>query len=483
MLPELPNLNKITAEYCKIRNLKEIVAKFPSLNIGKFKHNQLSLYEDIEEIKDFEYLAELDIRENPLSTQPAIRERVICDVPDLEVFNEIELLEPGHRFRVENDKIREELAKAEDVANSEKHYEDIVDDTFGEIRDENGEKYDQRKLDERFEEAERNFLKNEADLLKVDLNISSKLVPLTRDENRLEDLENFTNEDLIKESKDFKKKVKDDYEKIRKDFRNIMNQLRFSELETFDKLASLEANVNLGKDPYLAMQDEIRKIDEEARKNKVKYGFVTSRSNKEDSDDEDMRDLSTGKENESMVHLDSKPYSDLSISSSAKKAPRRSSLTKKSSVKGKALPFRSSAGFGNRSDKTDLTAQIKTKKKPIRAESARRKNLPPSSMNKERLNELKEIKMTQEKDKIMDEFHRIVSKTTTSFKEPKFPNSTRKRVLEPIKSMSKDTISRADSESGISTAVKNITKFTKPNMLAAQNDAIREMLKSKSTTE
>lgn len=39
--------------------------------------------------------------------------------------------------------------------------------------------------------------------------------------------------------------------------------------------------------------------------------------------------------------------------------------------------------------------------------------------------------MNEEKDKILNEFNRIVS-STTAFKEPVFPKSSKKSVLKPI---------------------------------------------------
>ena len=85
--------------------------------------------------------------------------------------------------------------------------------------------------------------------------------------------------------------------------------------------------------------------------------------------------------------------------------------------------------------------------------------------------------MDEEKDRIMNEFQKIVSKTSNSFKEPAFPNSTRKKMLEPIKQSSKNLKETIDVTPPI--PLKNITKYSKPGMLSAQNDAIREMLRTK----
>jgi len=53
-----------------------------------------------------EYLAELDIRNNPLERVAAIQEMIVADIPDLEVYNEIELLEPGYKYKVMNEEIK-----------------------------------------------------------------------------------------------------------------------------------------------------------------------------------------------------------------------------------------------------------------------------------------------------------------------------------------------------------------------------------------
>ena len=53
-----------------------------------------------------EYLAELDIRNNPLERVAAIQEMIVADIPDLEVYNEIELLEPGYKYKIMNEEIK-----------------------------------------------------------------------------------------------------------------------------------------------------------------------------------------------------------------------------------------------------------------------------------------------------------------------------------------------------------------------------------------
>jgi hypothetical protein len=197
------------------------------------------------------------------------------------------------------------------------------------------------------------------------------------------------------------------------------------------------------KNPYAEMKEEIQKIDQMSRRQKQQFGFMTSYSDKDASDEELDLGVPLGKENSNSMMFETHSEYATRDPSSAKKQPRKSSLIRKTSSKRKPLPFRSSAGFGNKSQKTDLTNQTSAKKKTMRAGSARRK-LPPPAVNKEKLNELKEHKMTQEKDRIMDEFTKIVSKTSTSFKEPKFPNSTRKQVLQPIRPPSKGSAYRTE---------------------------------------
>jgi Leucine-rich repeat (LRR) protein len=114
LIPFLPSLSKLTAEHCALENLKTVTSKFPDLNIGNFKHNVLREFQDIEEITKIDYLAELDIRENPLSQVPAIKETILAEIPDLEVFNEEELLEPGFRFKVQNEEIKKYLEDTEE---------------------------------------------------------------------------------------------------------------------------------------------------------------------------------------------------------------------------------------------------------------------------------------------------------------------------------------------------------------------------------
>lgn len=100
------------------------------------------------------------------------------------------------------------------------------------------------------------------------------------------------------------------------------------------------------------MKNEIQRIDEEEQQRR-KFGFLTSRSANDDSDQDRDEPSDFGKENE--VLLEYSRYSNgynqsrtdkhhnLSMQSSASKTKRQSSLIKK-----KPLPFRSSAGFNNK---------------------------------------------------------------------------------------------------------------------------------------
>jgi hypothetical protein len=467
LIPPLINLSKLTAQHCQIRNLKYIDSKFPNLNIGNFKNNSIGLYEEIESIKGIDYLAEFDIRNNPLAFRPAVQEMIVADVPDLEVYNEIELLEPGFKYKVENEELKRRLAETN--KEEEELLEKILDKVFDEQGEPQEKRMTQKAIQEKFEEVENNCHKNEVELVKAQLSISANLVPLTRDKNKISEVEEFTGEQLIKESVDFKKRVKSDYETIRKDFRKVVNQLRFDELEFSQKMNSSKPDVDL----YIEMLNEIKKFDQQSKINRAKFGFMTSRSDEKDSDDELEKAVPLYKENASSIIYDSTMHDEFEQIENKKK--RNNSLIRKSNNKSKPLPFRSSAGF-NKANKQDLTGQ-KIQKKTVRAGSARKK-LPPTPGNKEKLNELKELKMTQEKDRIMGEFNKLVSKTTTSFKEPKFPRSTRKNVLEPIRPPSNSASLGGDADFGLN-VIKNISKFSKPNMLAAQNEAIREMLRTK----
>uniref|UniRef100_A0A7S3P2N3 Uncharacterized protein n=1 Tax=Euplotes crassus TaxID=5936 RepID=A0A7S3P2N3_EUPCR len=352
-----------------------------------------------------------------------------------------------------NQEIRKYLEDTKETV--EQQQEGIIDEAFSNIKDKNGEKMDPDKLTKKFEEVEENQMKNEAEMIRAQLSISANLQPLMRDKNNLKELEEATNDILITESVEYSKKLKKDYSEIRSSFRNVMNHLRFDEFGTFDKLKSTQ-NQDL-KDPYLEMQEEILKINQEQKKK----GFITSYSEANDSGDEEqlVEDVplkNTDKLNKSA----SKPSQKRSVSIRSKKS----------------LPFRSSAGFNKKNQKPDLTG--KSTSKLMRAGSARKRKLPPTGKNKEELNQLRELKIDEEKDKILSEFNKIVSKTSTDFKKPKFPNSSRKKVLQPIKSYGKSSSVISDSEAGV-TALKNITKYTKPSMLAAQNEAIASILSNK----
>ena len=74
----------------------------------------------------------------------------------------------------------------------------------------------------------------------------------------------------------------------------------------------------------------------------------------------------------------------------------------------------------------------------------------------------------------MSEFNQIVSKTSNNFKAPKFPNSSRKQILEPLSSKSKLPLFFNHVH------CIDLTKLNKPGMLGAQNEMIRRMLQSNS---
>ncbi len=58
-VPDLERLGKLKAENCRVKNLKFVHSKFPSLNIINVKNNDITLYEEIEDIKKIEYLGKI----------------------------------------------------------------------------------------------------------------------------------------------------------------------------------------------------------------------------------------------------------------------------------------------------------------------------------------------------------------------------------------------------------------------------------------
>ena len=345
----------------------------------------------------------------------------------------------------------------EDTKNqTEENCEGIIEEAFSKIKDEKGEKMNFEKLNAKFDEAERGHMKNETEIVKAQLNISANLQPLTKDHNNIKEVQDSTNEELVKESKEYHKKLQNDYKNIRNNFRSIMNKLIYKEYDVFDKIKG--QNINVENDPYSDMREEIKRIDEEEKRK----GVIRSHSEGYDSHEE-------GEEKETRIPLGKSSKVNVSAS---KNVNRRGSLVRKNNSK-KRLPFRSSAGFSKKGQKQDMVGR--GSQRVMRVGSARWNKLPPQKKMKEGLNQLKELKINEEKDKIMDEFNKIVSKTSTSFKEPLFPKSSRKKVLQPIRTYSKGSKVTSETNSG-PTALKNITKFNKPGMLAAQNEAIASIL-------
>ena len=70
LLPDLINLSKLTAEYCQIKNLNFIDSKFESLNIANFRNNKITLYKDVEGIKEIDYLGKKILHYSFLNLNP-----------------------------------------------------------------------------------------------------------------------------------------------------------------------------------------------------------------------------------------------------------------------------------------------------------------------------------------------------------------------------------------------------------------------------
>lgn len=113
---------------------------------------------------------------------------IVADIPDLEVYNEIELLEPGYKYIVMNEEIKQYLEDTKDP--NEDKCEGIIDEAFSKMKDEKGEQMNLEKLNSKFEEAEKGHMKNETEIVKAQLSISANLQPLTRDKNSIKEIEN-----------------------------------------------------------------------------------------------------------------------------------------------------------------------------------------------------------------------------------------------------------------------------------------------------
>ena len=137
IFPEMPSLSKITAEYCSIKSLKGIYDRFPNLNIWNFRNNKISTFEDVEDIKGFEYLAEFDIRENPFGKQNTAQGLILTYLPDLEVYNNQQLLDPGHRYKLETEQLKKEMAKMKFQEDEDEQFEKMLEEAFTEAGLEN----------------------------------------------------------------------------------------------------------------------------------------------------------------------------------------------------------------------------------------------------------------------------------------------------------------------------------------------------------
>ena len=219
-------------------------------------------------------------------------------------------------------------------------FSDILNEAFGSNQAEK-DKIDIKQMKTAVEKVEEGALRVEEKLIMGQMDINNKLVPLMGDTNNLVKIENMTKKELIDESENYRDQLKTSYGDIRNQFREVMNKVRYDELGTF---SSMRAQTAQGQrdDPYINMQNEIKRLDEEQKKTrKVRFGFVTSRSMDDSGSDVSNDDdgyhsqgdpNNAGKENESMISLGGKTYQKLSMGNSARKTTK-GSLTRKSSKK------------------------------------------------------------------------------------------------------------------------------------------------------
>jgi hypothetical protein len=395
--PPLNNLARLNADSCKIKSLKFIHQKFPMLNIGIFKNNLICNFEEIDHIRHIEYFPEFDIRDNPLASQLGIEGMISAIVTDLEIYNNKQIKETGMRYKIENEKLKKQI-ELDDVMDGLKDdfLEDILNEAFADQKEKH--KIDTKLIRETVEKAEDGEFRVDQKLIISQMDLNNKLVPLLGDKNNLVQIESMTKEQLVNESENYRTQIKDDYNGIRGQFRDCMNKVRYDELDTISQMRAQTAQEQTS-DPYAQMKEEIKRLDrEQEQTRKVRFGFVTSRSEGGDSDEElSENSQKIGKENDSMISMNGKTYEKLSMGNTARKSARNS-LTRKPS-KTRDTTFRSSAGFVSQKNHQDLNSEVgfKVRKKNTRAESARKRKLPPSSMSKDQLNELKERKMNNEK--------------------------------------------------------------------------------------
>jgi len=159
----------------------------------------------------------------------------------------------------------------EDTKNqTEENCEGIIEEAFSKIKDEKGEKMNFEKLNAKFDEAEKGHMKNETEIVKAQLNISANLQPLTKDNNNIKEVQDSTNEELVKESKEYQKKLQNDYKNIRNNFRSIMNKLIYKEYDVFDKIKGQNINVE-GKELFEAILKDMIVMKREKKK---KLGYL-----------------------------------------------------------------------------------------------------------------------------------------------------------------------------------------------------------------
>lgn len=323
-------------------------------------------------------------------------------LPDLEIFNKKQIQEIGKRYKAENAMLKKQIQLEEALEGmKDTVFENILRDVF---KDDTQSSNDITKPSASLDEIEEGQFRVEEDMIMSGMDLNNKVVPLLGDSINLVQIEKMTKEDLVNESENFRKKVKDDYKGIRSQFRDAINKIRFDEMDTISSMRAQTAQGFIG-DPYADMKAEIKKLDEEQKRNrKVRFGFITSRSLDGNSDDEEQEQLSNhsediGKENERLLDFNE----DLDLRDSKKESarkPARNSLSRKSDKK-KSLnnDFRSSAGFASQSAYHDLNTDqsIKVRKGKMRVESARRNKKLPPTMNKDKLNELREMKINEEK--------------------------------------------------------------------------------------
>lgn len=106
-LMKFPNMTVVTLEDVGLTQMEGVADLFPEIERLVLKDNEIAGGLDF--LRPLEMLAEIDLRDNPISVQENLGNLMLEVAPRVEIVNEKQVQEPGEAYRKEQQKILKQL--------------------------------------------------------------------------------------------------------------------------------------------------------------------------------------------------------------------------------------------------------------------------------------------------------------------------------------------------------------------------------------